>query len=65
MVSQDPDAVYDAEEKLPVSQPEAQTRALAAFDAVFAHGAKIQLDHFIVYYTRKCCTLMISPLFRV
>ncbi len=46
--------MYDLEEKLTITQVEAQSRALSAFDSVFAHGAKIQLDHFIVYYARKC-----------
>lgn len=53
---QDPDAVFESEEKLSISSEEAQKRSLAAFDAVFAYGAKIQLDHFIVYYTRTSLT---------
>jgi len=47
----DPDAVLDPEEKLSISQTDAQVRSIAAFQEVFKHGTKIELDHFLVYFT--------------
>ncbi|TFY76485.1 hypothetical protein EWM64_g7527 [Hericium alpestre] len=48
--AQDPDALLDPAEKVSVSQADAKARATAAFEAVFANGTKIELDHHVVYY---------------
>lgn len=47
----DPDAVLDPEEKIVITQADAQARSVAAFQEVFKHGTKIELDHFLVYHT--------------
>ncbi|KZT51274.1 hypothetical protein CALCODRAFT_503722 [Calocera cornea HHB12733] len=47
----DPDAVLEADDKVDVSQDETAKAALAAFQEVLDNGAKIELDHYIVYYT--------------
>ncbi|KAJ7094900.1 hypothetical protein C8R43DRAFT_907997 [Mycena crocata] len=46
----DPDAVLDPAEVPHVPQAEAAAGAKAAFDAVFEHGPKIELDHHLVYH---------------
>ncbi|KAI0920179.1 hypothetical protein AcW1_001987 [Taiwanofungus camphoratus] len=45
----DVDAVTDSE-KVGISQSDAERAALSAFEAVFANGAKITLDHHLIYY---------------
>ncbi|KAI0319413.1 hypothetical protein OF83DRAFT_1110594 [Amylostereum chailletii] len=45
----DPDALFDPEEELAISQADAAARALAAFESVFANGPRIELDHYLVY----------------
>ena len=49
--------MIDSDEKLPIPQREAANRAAESFEAVFQHGNKIELDHFLVYYARKRSTL--------
>ena len=49
----DPDALLDPEEKVPIPREEAAKRACAAFEAVFANGHQVELDHYIVYNARK------------
>ncbi|KAF8264918.1 hypothetical protein EI94DRAFT_1590818 [Lactarius quietus] len=46
----DPDALLDPDEVVSIPRAEAAKRACAAFEAVFANGPKVELDHFIVYY---------------
>ncbi|KAI6030082.1 hypothetical protein EDC04DRAFT_107009 [Pisolithus marmoratus] len=46
----DPDADPDSNESSPVAVDDARRRAELAFKAVFQHGPKIELDHYIVYY---------------
>ncbi|KAJ7094894.1 hypothetical protein C8R43DRAFT_852355, partial [Mycena crocata] len=48
----DPDAVLDPTEVPHVPQAEAAAGAKAAFEAVFEHGPKIELDHHLVYHAR-------------
>ncbi|KAI0270398.1 hypothetical protein BC834DRAFT_511339 [Gloeopeniophorella convolvens] len=45
----DPDALLDSEEVMEIPQKEVARRASVAFEAVFANGPKIELDHYIVY----------------
>lgn len=40
-------------EKVGISQSDAERAALSAFEAVFANGAKITLDHHLIYYARR------------
>jgi hypothetical protein len=40
-----------------IPQVEAAERASAAFQSVFEKGAKIELDHYVVYFARKCSRL--------
>ncbi|TDL19779.1 hypothetical protein BD410DRAFT_815806 [Rickenella mellea] len=47
----DPDAIVDPSEKLSISQADAETTALAAFQRVLDNGPKIDLDHHLVYHT--------------
>jgi len=50
----------DAEEEK--SRVGAEDRATAAFEAVLAHGAKIQGDHHLVFHTRTPSrTCLLSP----
>lgn len=44
-----PDALVDPDEQVPIPRAEAAKRACAAFEAVFANGHRIELDHYIVY----------------
>ncbi|KAI6104952.1 hypothetical protein EDD16DRAFT_242267 [Pisolithus croceorrhizus] len=46
----DPDADLDENTKLLVAIDDARRRAELAFKAVFEHGPKIELDHYLVYY---------------
>ncbi|KAH7882592.1 hypothetical protein F5I97DRAFT_1906457 [Phlebopus sp. FC_14] len=46
----DADAEPEADEICPVPVEEAKERAEYAFKAVFEHGSKIELDHYLVYY---------------
>ncbi|KAI6143386.1 hypothetical protein BKA82DRAFT_4185656 [Pisolithus tinctorius] len=46
----DPDADLDENGSLPVTIDDAGRRAERAFKAVFEHGPKIELDHYLVYY---------------
>lgn len=43
----------DPDEVVAIPRAEAAKRASAAFEAVFANGHKIELDHYIVYHARK------------
>lgn len=43
----------DPDELVPIPRAEAAKRACAAFEAVFAHGHQVELDHYIVYHARK------------
>jgi len=43
----------DPAEVVAIPRAEAAKRASAAFEAVFANGHKIELDHYIVYHARK------------
>ncbi|KAJ7875576.1 hypothetical protein B0H14DRAFT_2715695 [Mycena olivaceomarginata] len=47
----DPDAVLDPAEVPRMSRDEAAAGAKAAFEAVFEHGPKIELDHHLVYHS--------------
>ena len=49
----DPDALLDPDEQVPIPREEAAKRACAAFEAVFANGHQVELDHYIVYNARK------------
>ncbi len=42
----------DPNEVLTISRAEAAQRACAAFQSVFEHGPKIELDHYVVYFAR-------------
>jgi hypothetical protein len=53
---QDPDAVVDTKTKASISKAEAETRAVAAFEFIFANGPKIEFDHHLIYYARKFIT---------
>jgi hypothetical protein len=44
----------DPEEAVSMPQGEAAERASAAFQSVFENGTKIELDHHVVYFARKC-----------
>lgn len=44
----------DPAEAVAISKPEAETTAVHAFEAVFEHGPKIELDHHLVYHAREC-----------
>jgi hypothetical protein len=48
----DPDAVLDPAEVVNLPRDEAAAGAKAAFEAVFANGPKIELDHHLVYHAR-------------
>lgn len=50
---QNPDAELDESERNPVPIEDARRRAEGAFQAVFEHGPKIELDHYLVYYSRE------------
>lgn len=50
---QDPDAVVDGPEEPEAVKADAETRAVAAFEAVLRDAAHIQYDHYLLYYTRK------------
>ena len=43
----------DPNEVLTISRAEAAQRACAAFQSVFEHGPKIELDHYVVYFARE------------
>ncbi|KAH9054765.1 hypothetical protein EDB87DRAFT_1767585, partial [Lactarius vividus] len=45
-----PDALVDPDEVVAIPQAEAARRSSTAFEAVFANGHKIELDHYIVYH---------------
>ncbi|KAH9034085.1 hypothetical protein EDB85DRAFT_1948820 [Lactarius pseudohatsudake] len=45
-----PDALVDPGEVVAIPRAEAAKRSSAAFEAVFANGHKIELDHYIVYH---------------
>ena len=47
----------DPEEAVSIPQAEAAERASAAFQSVFENGTKIELDHYVVYFARKCSQL--------
>ncbi|THG95455.1 hypothetical protein EW026_g6202 [Hermanssonia centrifuga] len=47
----DPDAVVDLSEEPAVLRTNAESRAIAAFEAVISNNANIQFDHYLVYYT--------------
>jgi hypothetical protein len=47
----------DPDEQVPIPRAEAAKRACAAFEAVFANGHRIELDHYIVYNARKQLSL--------
>ena len=51
-LAQDPEAELDPAEIVTISQDEAAKTAEASFRSVFEHGPKIELDHYLVYYTR-------------
>jgi hypothetical protein len=53
MTRQDPDALLDPDEVVPIPQAEAAHRASTAFREVFANGPNIELDHYILYHSRK------------
>lgn len=44
----------DPDEVVSIPQAEAAERASAAFQSVFENGTKIELDHYVVYFARKC-----------
>lgn len=50
---QDPDAILDENDNCHISKGTAISRAKAAFEAVFANGRKIELDHHLVYHSRR------------
>ncbi|KZT18713.1 hypothetical protein NEOLEDRAFT_121846 [Neolentinus lepideus HHB14362 ss-1] len=48
----DPDAILDdTESSTDLTQEEAENRSKAAFAAVFENGPRIQLDHYLVFYS--------------
>ncbi|EJT97245.1 hypothetical protein DACRYDRAFT_119682 [Dacryopinax primogenitus] len=47
----DPDAVLQESDKVNISQKETAEASLAAFQEVLDNGFKVELDHYIVYYT--------------
>jgi hypothetical protein len=47
----------DPDEVVSIPQAEAAERASAAFQSVFENGTKIELDHYVVYFARKCSRL--------
>ncbi|KDQ49454.1 hypothetical protein JAAARDRAFT_42869 [Jaapia argillacea MUCL 33604] len=47
----DPDAVIDPSEKVNLTLGDAEARSEAAFNAVLSNGTKIELDHYLVYFT--------------
>jgi hypothetical protein len=53
--------VLDPAEVPRMSRDEAAAGAKAAFEAVFEHGPKIELDHHLVYHSRAF-RLFLSPL---
>ena len=59
---QDPDADIDLNEPIVIPKDTAEKVAKESFDAVFQHGPKIQLDHHLVYYSRKFTRLCDSSL---
>jgi hypothetical protein len=59
--AQGPDAIVDPDEVVSIPQAEAAERASAAFQSVFENGAKIELDHYVVYFARKRSRLSLSP----
>lgn len=50
---QDPDAILDPNETIAIPKQEAAQSAIKAFEAVFAAGPQIELDHHLVYHARK------------
>jgi hypothetical protein len=44
----------DPDEVVSIPQAEAAERASAAFKSVFENGTRIELDHYVVYFSRKC-----------
>jgi hypothetical protein len=50
----------DPNEVLTISRAEAAQRACAAFQSVFEHGPKIELDHYVVYFAREPTLVSLS-----
>jgi hypothetical protein len=46
----DPDALIDPDEVITIPKEEAEAKSAAAFQFVFEHGQKIELDHYLVYH---------------
>lgn len=53
----------DEDDNCQVSKPDAISRAKAAFDTVFANGAKIELDHHLVYHARTFMVILYKSLY--
>jgi hypothetical protein len=51
--------VLDPTDVPSLPRDEAAAGAKAAFEAVFEHGPKIELDHHMVYHARACCSSFI------
>lgn len=45
--------MLDPAEIISITQQDAYQRSMAAFEAVFVDGTKIELDHHLVYYARE------------
>ena len=60
---QEPNAIIDPSERVTDTAVRAalEARAMGALQAVLDNGAKIELDHHLVYYTRTSC--LSSPSF--
>lgn len=50
---QDPDVVVDVSDEPESVKADAESRSLAAFESVLNDSAKIQYDHYLLYYSRK------------
>ncbi|KAF8890951.1 hypothetical protein BD779DRAFT_1515400 [Infundibulicybe gibba] len=50
VVGQDPDAIHEPAKVVSISKEDASKGAIEAFEAVFEHGPKIELDHHLVYH---------------
>lgn len=63
--AQDTDAEIDANEVVKIPKQVAEQMVEEALNAVFEHGPKIQLDHYLVYYARSCSQISGLELFLI
>ena len=59
---QEPNAIIDPSERVtdPAVRTALEARAMSALQAVLDNGAKIELDHHLVYYARTSCLSSLS-----